>query len=77
MADAGTGGASWADVAVASLRAVRDFDRFVAPVLEAHGVPALGMTNVLFLLAIGRRAAAAWPTSRGTRDTLRRMPATP
>ena len=53
MSDPGTGGASWAEVAVASLRAVRDFDRFVAPVLHAHGVPNLGMTNVLFLLAIG------------------------
>ncbi len=43
----------WADVAVALQRAVRCFDDYVAPVLEAHEVPALGLSNVLFLLSIG------------------------
>lgn len=56
MRDGGTldGSMCWADVAVASQRAIRLFDTYVEPVLEAHGVARLGVTSVLFLLSIGR-----------------------
>lgn len=44
----------WADVAVASHRALRHFDDFIHPVLKQAGLASMAVSNVIFLLSLDK-----------------------